>query len=221
MFDRVRDPNNLEELMIAEFIANKDKLDDMANKLEEERLEASSQYDELLELFQESEEKVSQLETILRKDEGVVDLHESVLLYKSDIASSYYFKDWLNDHAEDVFEEGTGLDAYMTAAGSSDIECIRWFKDNASGYKSLVKTEQRTFKFTLQVPVFGTFAYDPEYNKTQLFSLDAKYRDDAWVNMPLEEFQKNVAREVRKEASKALKEYNDEQAKKAAEKAES
>ena len=35
MFDRTRDPNNLEELMVAEFMSNKDKIKELEKTIEE------------------------------------------------------------------------------------------------------------------------------------------------------------------------------------------
>lgn len=211
MFDRKRDPNNLEELMVSEFMANKEKVATLEKQLDEERIAAAADHDELMELLQAEEAKSANLQSIVDKDQGIVDLQAPILLYKSNIASDYYFKDWLDDHADDT-GEGEGLQGYIDALALHDEACIAWFKDHKrSGYSSLVSQEKRIFKFTIQVPVFGIFAYDPEYHKTQLIGLNKEYRDDTWVNIPLEEFNKGTAIKIREMANKALKKYKKEQ----------
>lgn len=211
MFDRKRDPNNLEELMVSEFMANKDKINNLEKLLDEERLAAAADHDELMELLQAEEAKSATLQSIIDKDQGIVDLQAPILLYKSDVASDYYFKDWLVDHADDE-GAGEGLQGYIDALALHDEACIAWFKDHQrTNYSSLVSQEKRIFKFTIQVPVFGIFAYDPEYNKTQLIVPNKTYKDDTWVNIPLEEFNKGTAAKIREMANKALKKYKKEQ----------
>ncbi len=221
MFDRTKDPNNLEELMIAEYYRRVDEYKDLYTKYEEDKLAAVANYDELMDLLKAEEAKSAHLQSIIDKDDGVVDLHEPILLYKSNVAGEYYFKDWLQDHADDK-GENEGLDAYLAALGNSDKACIKWFKEHGNrSYSKLVSTEKRIFKITLKVPVFGILAYDPEYNKTQLIVPERVYADERWVDMPLEEFYRCTAAKIREIANKAYKGYKNDMAKKAAEKEES
>ena len=210
MFNRNVDPNNLEELMIAEYTGLKDELKEEKAAHELTKQQADAQYTEIMELLEEAEEKNRTLTSIIMKDEGVVDLHAPILLYKSDIASDYYFKDWLNDHATDEGDD-SGIDAYINAINSNDEDCIKWFEEHSKSYHKMVERRKHIFKFTLQVPLLGIFAYDPEYNKTSLFVPNTTYADNSWVDMPLETFNKNVAKKVREIANRALKEYTAEQ----------
>lgn len=207
MFDRTKDPNNLEELMIAEYYRRVEDYENLQAKYEEDKLAAAADYDELMGLLKAEEAKSAHLQSIIDKDEGVVDLHKPILLYKSNVASEYYYKDWLQDHADDK-GEGEGLDAYIAALGSSDEACIKWFNEHGNrSYSRLVSTEKRTFKITLNVPVFGVLAYDPEYNKTQLIVPEKVYVDEHWVDMPLEDFYRGTAAKIRDVANRAYKQY--------------
>lgn len=221
MFDRRKDPNNIEELMIAEYHRRIEENDSLVKELNNVRKAADDMYAELMGLLRDEENRSAHLQSIIDKDEGVVDLQEPILLYKSSVAGKYYYKDWLQDHADDEGED-EGLDAYITALGSSDEDCIKWFKEHGSrSYSKLASTEKRVFKITLKVPVFGVLAYDPEYSKTQLIVPEKNYADERWVDMPLEEFYHCTATKIRDVANKALKEYKNDLAKKAAEKTES
>lgn len=220
MFDRNRDPNNLEELMVSEFMANKETIAEQKKQIEELQITMVADHDELMELLEAEEAKVAQLQSVLAKDQGVVDLQSPILMYKSEVASNYYYKDWLEDHADDEGED-EGLDGYINALGLNDADCIKWFAEHSKSYRHMVKTSKHVFKFTLQVPVFGVMAYDPEYNKCQLYAVEKKYADEHWVDMPLEEFREATAKKVRAVANKALKEYKDALAEKAKEQTES
>ena len=209
-YDRKADPNNLEELMISEYYRHVEENKTLKNQLENEKRVAKAHHDEMQELLEAEEAKSAELQSIIDRDTGVVDLHKPILLYKSDIAGDYYFKDWLNDHADDVGEL-EGLSGYINALNANDAGCIAWFKNHGNrSYSTLVKTEQHEFKFTLQVPVFGIYAYDPEYNKTQLIVPNTEYADERWVNMPLERFTKCVAAKIREVANVAYRKYRAE-----------
>lgn len=214
MFDRTRDPNNLEELMVSEFMSNKDRIKELEQTLEEHDLAAAADHEELTELLQDEEAKVAHLEHVLAKDEGVVDLHQPILLYRSDIASDSYFKSWLDDYAEDFSEDDptiAGLDAYQNALGKNDSDCLDFFNGKKHSYWDLCKLEKKEFKYTLQIPVVGVVAYDPDHSRYQLVVPDTDYRDESWCNMPLEEFKKAAAKRLRESAKKALVKYLKEQ----------
>ena len=209
MFNRKKDPNNIEELMIAEYYRQIDGNRALVNELNKVRKDAEDTYAELMDLLRDEENRSAHLQAIIDKDEGIVDLQEPILLHKSTIAGDYYFKDWLEEHASD---EGTdeGLDAYLNALNSDDEKCINWFCEHGkNSYKSLVTITAHLFKFTLKVPVFGIFAYDPEYSKTQLVILETNYKNDCWMNMTLEAFNHSTAAKIREIANIAYKEYKD------------
>ena len=214
MFDRTRDPNNLEELMVSEFMSNKDRIKELEQTLEEHDLAAAADHDELMDQLQEEGAKVAHLEHVLAKDEGVVDLHQSILLYRSDIASHTYFKSWLDKYAEDFSEDDpsiTGLEAYQNALGKSDAACLDFFDGKKDSYWDLCKLEKKEFRYTLQIPVVGVVAYDPDHSRYSLVVPDTDYRDESWCNMPLEEFKKAAAKRLRESANKALVSYLKEQ----------
>ena len=221
MFDRTKDPNNLEELMIAEYYRRVDDYENLQAKYEIDKLAAAADYNELMDLLKAEEAKSARLQSIIDKDEGVVDLHEPILLYRSKIAGEYYFKDWLESHAEDEGPD-EGIEAYIAAINKNDDACIEWFEEHGKrSYSKLIKIEKKTFKYTLQIPGYDTMAYDPQYSSVQLLTITSQYADDRWVNMPLELFKKCVAAEIRRTANKAYKEYKNDLAKKAAEETES
>ena len=210
MFDRNNDPNNVEELMIREYIRIQAQNEHLFKTIDRLHDKLDDQYDELMDLLKAEENKSAALQAAIDKDTGIVDLHEPILLYKADVASSYYYKDWLDNHAEDTGED-EGLDAYIEALNSSDKECVEWFANHSySSYSKLVTTKERTFSFTLKVPIFGIFAYDPEYNKASLIAVTETYADNTWVHLSEKEFIRCTAMQIREAANKALKEYKNE-----------
>ena len=214
MFDRNRDPNNLEELMVSEFMSNKDKIKELEKTIEERDIAAAADHDELMELLQAEEAKNAHLEQVLAKDEGIVDLHQPLLLYRSDIASDGYFKQWLDEYAEELSEDDpsiTGLIAYQNALTKNDSDCLEFFKDKRHSYWDLCKLEQKEFKYSLQIPGLNNVVYDPTHNKYQLVVPDTTYKDESWCNMPLEEFKRFAAKRLRENANKALAKYLKEQ----------
>ena len=214
VFDRNRDPNNLEELMVSEFMSNKDKIKELEKELEEQDIAATEERDELLELLQTEENKVAHLESVIAKDEGIVDLQQPLLLYRSDIASDSYFKQWLDKNAEEISEDNpsmTGMAAYQNALTKNDSDCLEFFKDKKQSYWSLCTLEKKEFKYTLQIPTVGKVCYEPSHSRYQLIVPDTTYRDESWCDMPLEEFKKAAAKKLRENANKALAKYLKEQ----------
>ena len=209
MWNRTNDPHNSEELMIAEYYRRVDENKGLVALLETTKAQADQTQEELLELLRKEEEKNKHLQSVLDKEEGIVDLHAPIILYKANVASSYYFKDWLNKHANDV-GAGAGLNGFIAALEAEDKECIKWFKDLEISYTHLVTVSKHEFRFTIQIPYFGTFAYDPEYNRTSLFEIKETFSDGQWVKVPLEEMQCNVAAKIRENANKAYNEYKEE-----------
>lgn len=214
MFDRNRDPNNLEELMVSEFMSNKDRIKELEKILEEHDIAAAADHDELIELLQAEEDKTAHLEEVLAKEEGIVDLHQPLLLYRSDIASYSYFKQWLDEYAEEISEDDpsiTSLIAYQNALTKNDSDCLEFFKNKGHSYWDLCKLEKKTFKYSLQIPLIGVVCYDPNHSRYQLVVPDTNYKDESWCDMPLEEFKKAAAKRLRENANKALAKYLKEQ----------
>ena len=214
MFDRNKDPNNLEELMIREYIRIQGQNDHFLDELDKMHYKMEDQYAEMMDLLQAEEAKSAHLQSIIDKDNGIVDLHESLLMYKSTVASSLYFRQYLESNPDDI-------DEFEKAIFFNDAECVNFFKECTSGYTRLCSISQYTFTFTIQVPVFGKLAYSPEKDEHELISVNTAYNDKQWCHIPLEEFYHGTAGIIREEARIALKEYKHELAKAKVEEAES
>lgn len=229
LWSRDKDPHTTEELMIAEYYRQLDNNEKLTKELEEERIAHEQEVEALNDKVLEKEETISNLQTVLNQNKGVVDLHEEVTARYVDILSDYYIDDivdypecWPSSGPaikkdEEESEDDSCLDpklAVLKEIYNMEDAALWEYATNCkfSYHEPLIEYKVHTFKHLLQVPYNDDLhrrLFDPAVHKNNLYAYNTKPEERQWTVCDEEAIKKFTLPRLRSKLSKTYSKLYD------------